>query len=565
MHIGLLLPAIAIGMAVLGATEVRAADCPGWPPAQARQEMQALHDRLDGWNHAYRVDGQSPVDDAVYDQALQRYAHWRRCFPAQAPAELAHLADAAGRVRTPVAQTGLAKLPDAAALAAWMHARDEGDLWVQPKADGVAVTLLYLDGQLQQATSRGDGLRGSDWTALAQHIDAIPKRLPDAPARVVLQGELYWRLPGHVQASDGGGNARSAVAGALARDTLDAMSAARIGLFVWDWPSGPADMPARLAGMQAMGLTDAVAYTHPAKTIEEVRHWREQWYRHAMPFATDGTVVRQGRRPPASTWQAAPPAWAVAWKYPAASALAEVRAVNFTVGRSGRITPVLELVPVQLDDHRVRRVSVGSVARWRQLDIRPGDQVEVVLAGLTIPRLQSVVWRTQQRAVVTPPDPQEHAALSCWQATPGCEQQFRARLLRLGGKQGLQLDGLGAGTWQALIDAGLIHALLDWMDLTPTQLGTVPGFGPTRASALARTFADARQRPFARWLHGLGMPASGSAGLPDWATLSQRDAVEWQSVDGIGPSRADRLVEFFAHPGVQSQAVRLHQAGVQGF
>lgn len=565
MRLGSLLPVAAIGIAILATSGVHAADCPAWSPVQARQEMSALHDRLDGWNHAYRVDGQSPVDDAVYDQALQRLAHWRLCFPAQAPAELAHLADATGRVRAPVAQTGLAKLPDAAALAAWMHARGEHDLWVQPKADGVAVTLLYLDGQLHQATSRGDGLHGSDWTAQAQRIDAIPKHLAHAPARVVLQGELYWRLPGHVQASAGGANARSAVAGALARDTLDPKAAAQIGLFVWDWPSGPADMPARLTGMSAMGLTDSVTYTHPVETIEEVRRWREQWYRHDMPFAADGTVVRQGHRPPATTWQAVPPAWAVAWKYPAASALSEVRAVNFTVGRSGRITPVLELVPVQLDDHRVQRVSVGSMARWRQLDIRPGDQVEVVLAGLTIPRLQSVVWRTQQRAAVTPPNPQAHDPLSCWQAEPGCEQQFRARLLRLGGKQGLQLDGLGAGTWQALIDAGLVHDLLDWMDLTPAQLVTVPGFGPTRASALAQTFADARKRPFVRWLRALGMPTSAGAALPDWVTLSNRDTSDWQSLEGIGPGRADRLAEFFAHPDVRMQAARLHQAGVQGF
>jgi DNA ligase (NAD+) len=563
MRLGWLLPFAAV--AVFAIRTGRAADCPDWSPTQARQELNALHDRLDGWNHAYRVDGQSPVDDAVYDQALQRFAHWRRCFPAQAPAELAHLADASGRARAPVAQTGLAKLPNGKALAEWMRARDNLDLWVQPKADGVAVTLLYLDGQLEQATSRGDGLHGSDWTAMARRIDAIPKRLLHAPARVVLQGELYWRLPGHVQAHDGGVNARSAVAGALARDTLDAPTAAQIGLFVWDWPSGPDDMPARLAGMSAMGLGDSVAYVHPVKTIDEVRQWREHWYHHAMPFAADGTVVRQGHRPSATTWQAVPPSWAIAWKYPAASALAEVRAVNFTVGRSGRITPVLELVPVQLDDHRVQRVSVGSVARWRQLDIRPGDQVEVVLAGLTIPRLQSVVWRTQQRVAVTPPDPGKHDSLSCWRAMPGCQEQFRARLLRLGGKQGLQLDGLGASTWQLLIDAGLIHGLLDWMNLTPAQLAAVPGFGQVRANALAQTFASARQRSFARWLHALGIPASGSAELSDWVSLSARNSDDWQAIDGIGPGRADRLVEFFTHPELREQIVLLHAAGVQGF
>jgi len=540
------------------------AACPPWTGAQARQELAVLHDRLDGWNHAYRVSGQSPVDDAVYDQALQRFSRWRACFPQQAPAPLAHLADAGGTVTAPVAQTGLAKLPDATAVAAWMQSRG-GDLWVQPKADGVAVTLLYRDGELRQATSRGDGLHGSDWTAKARRIDAIPQHLPNAPARVVLQGELYWRLSGHVQARDGGVNARSAVAGAMARDTLDAAAAAHIGLFVWDWPSGPADMPSRLAGLRAMGLAGSADYTRPASTLADVERWRRQWYRQPMPFAADGTVLRQGRRPEASTWRAEPPEWAVAWKYPAAQALAEVRAVTFTVGRSGRITPVLELEPVQLDDHRVQRVSVGSLRRWRQLDIHPGDQVEVALAGLTIPRLQSVVWRAQQRQPVTPPDPAHHDFLSCWRWAPGCEQQFRARLVWLGGKSGLRLDGLGADTWQALIDAGLVHGLLDWMDLTAAQLAAVPGLGGARADALMRTFAAARTRPFKHWLHALGAPASGAAALTDWHASAVRSVDQWQAAGGIGPGRARQLAAFFRHADVRALATRLHALGVAGF
>lgn len=563
MHATKYFPVIALLMLTVGAA--RAADCPAWPPAQARQELLALHDRLDGWNHAYRVSGQSPVDDAVYDQAKRRLAQWADCFPAQAPMPLAHLADAGGSARSPVAQTGLAKLADAAALAAWMAQRGSRDLWVQPKADGVAVTLLYVDGQLRQATSRGDGLHGSDWLAKAQRIDAIPKALPHAPARVVLQGELYWRLPGHVQADDGGANARSTVAGALARDALDADTAAHIGLFVWDWPTGPADMATRLSGLQAMGLADSVTYTHAVASLAEVQHWRDQWYRQAMPFAADGTVVRQGHRPAASSWRAVPPDWAVAWKYPAASALAQVRAVEFTVGRSGRITPVLELEPVQLDDHRVQRVSVGSLTRWRKLDIRPGDQVEVVLAGLTIPRLQSVAWRTQQRAAVNPPEQRHHGPLSCWQVGAGCEQQFRARLVWLGGRQGLQMDGLGESAWQALIDAGLVHDLLDWMRLTPAQLAAVPGISPAHAADLARSFAEARARPFRRWLRGLGLPDDVARGLSNWPTMSARTADDWRAQGGIGAGRANQLVAFFGCAEVRAQAARLHAEGVPGF
>ncbi|MGP1665777.1 MAG: NAD-dependent DNA ligase LigB, partial [Rhodanobacter sp.] len=217
-------------------SSVARADCPAWSASRASQEMAALHQRLDGWNRAYRAGKPSPVDDAVYDQAREHLMAWRQCFPAQARPLPAPLADAGGSMRAPVAQTGLSKLADATALAAWMQVRGNHDLWVQPKADGVAVTLLYVDGHLRQVSSRGDGLYGSDWMPAAQHIAAIPQQLPNAPARVVLQGELYWRVPGHVQASAGGVGARAQVAGAMARAELDAGTATRIGLFVWDWP-----------------------------------------------------------------------------------------------------------------------------------------------------------------------------------------------------------------------------------------------------------------------------------------------------------------------------------------
>ena len=489
------------------------AACPAWDAPRAAQELQALHGQLDRWNHAYRTEGRSPVDDAIYDQALARYEDWRACFPAQAPPPLAHLADATGPVRTPVAQTGLAKLHDAAAVQAWMAARGHADLWVQPKADGVAVTLLYVNGQLRQAVSRGDGLHGSDWTRQVQKIAAVPKRLPHAPARVVLQGELVWWLPGHRQAHDGGVRARADVAGALA---FDAQAAAHIGLFVWDWPSGPEDMQARLAGLQAMGLGASAALTHPVHDLAGVRQWRERWYRQALPFATDGTVLRQGHRPRATDWQPAPPDWAVAWKYPPATALATVRAVDFRRGRRGGVSVVLELDPVVLDDRTVQRVSVGSLAHWRKLDARPGDQVSISLAGLTIPRFDAVVWRTRERAAVVVPDASDRDGLDCWHPQAGCRRQFLARLVWLGGRQGLRIDGIGETTWRALVDAGQLRGLLDWLGLTQAQLAAVPGVGPVRAARLAQAFERARRESFDHWLRALGMPPAGQAGLPDW-------------------------------------------------
>ena len=541
-----------------------AATCPAWNAARSQRELRALHDQLDAWNHAYRTQGSSLVDDAIYDQALARYEIWRACFPGRAPA-LAHLADATGPMRTPVAQTGLAKLHDAATVQAWLTARGGHDLWVQPKADGVAVTLLYVDGTLRQAVSRGDGLHGSDWTRQAGYIDAVPKRLPHAPPRVVLQGELVWRLPGHRQALEGGVRARADVAGALAREPFDAEVGRHIGLFVWDWPSGPADMRARLAGLEAMGLGASAALTQPAGSLADVRRWRERWYRGALPFATDGTVLRQGHRPPATQWKPAPPAWAIAWKYPPAQALATVRAVDFRRGRRGGISVVLQLEPVVLDDRTVQRVSVGSLAHWRALDARPGDQVALSLAGLTIPRFDGVVWRTRERAAVDVPQDASRGGLDCWHPQHGCQRQFLARLLWLGGRQGLRINGMGAVTWQALIDAGRVRGLLDWLTLDRAELAAVPGIGPERAAHLAEAFAATRRLDTARWLEALGMPPAGRSALADWPTLATRDAAAWDEQPGIGPTRAAQLSAFFHDPEAARLAGQLHTAGVAGF
>ncbi len=555
------LPAALVALA-LPIIPLAHATCPDWPAERAARELPALAEQVARWDAAYHRDGQTLVDDALYDQARARLEQWSQCFPAVARAPQP-LAAAAGPLAHPVAHTGLAKLADQAAMAAWVAGQD--DLWVQPKVDGVAVSLVYQDGALVQAISRGDGRHGQDWTASARQIAAIPAQLSSDPGRLLLQGELYWRLDRHVQAASGGVGARGKVAGLLARQTLSRAQGAGIGLFVWDWPDGPQTMQERLAGLRRLGF-DSPAYTQPVQQAADVARWREHWYRQALPFASDGLVIRHGRRPPAARWQAEPPHWAVAWKYPPAQALAEVRRVEFRIGRSGRITPLLHLAPLQLDDRRIARVSAGSLRRWRQLDIRPGDQIALRLAGQSIPRLDGVVWQATERAALAVPDPARHHPLSCWRASePDCAGQFHSRLLWLGGRQGLALAGIGAGTWQALQDAERLDGLVDWLALSEAQLATLPGFGERRAATVWRSLQDARQRPFVSWLRALGLPPSGSARLAqDWATLAARNATDWQRA-GASARQATQLQAFFAHPEVNALRTRLQATGVGGF
>lgn len=546
---------------ILQAPLTRAGQCPDWSPQQAAAETAQLRTTLARWDDHYHRQGVALVPDELYDQSRQRLAHLQQCFGLAATAT--PLASARGPVPHPVPHTGVDKLADQSAVVRWLAGKR--GVWVQPKVDGVAVSLIYRQGRLVQLISRGDGVQGHDWSRHIPRLGAITRQLPQ-PVDLLLQGELYWRLDAHVQARAGSANARGTVAGLLARKVLSNEQGNGIGLFVWDWPQGPAQQAERLAQLAQLGFPEGQDYSVAIDTAEDAARWREHWYRTALPFASDGVILRLGSRPPAERWQARAPYWIAAWKYPFTQALAEVREVRFRIGRTGKVTPVLQLLPVTLDDRRITQVSLGSLARWQGLDIRPGDQVAVSLAGLTIPRLEQVLHRAVERQPVTAPAPGQYHVHSCWRAAVGCEEQFVARLSWLSGKQGLALPRVGPGTWRRLVAAGLVTSMTDWLHLDAERLGQVTGISDITAAQLLGSFQHARSRPFAQWLRGLGVPTPAGVQLAgDWQDLAARAAVEWQALPGIGAKRGQQLVEFFTNLEVQTIANQLGMAGIEGF
>lgn len=537
----------------------QAAECPAWPEERLHLESQALAEQVYRWDAAYHDEGVALIDDALYDQAVERLATWQRCLGSQPDHQpLTRVTSSDGTLNHPAAQRGLNKADDDG-VRRFTSRRD--NLWIQPKVDGVAITLRYADGELIEAVSRGDGERGQDWTARVLQLPAVPNTLPE-PISAILQGELYWRLEEHVQSRSPSSGARGAVAGAMAQNSPEAATLERIGLFVWDWPDGPDEMAARIARLSALGF-DTADYTHALDDRHDAAYWRDSWYNGPLPFATDGVVIKQAERPGVRRWSSSPPESAIAWKYPAQQALAEVRGIEFRVGRTGRVTPLVWLNPVQLEGRRISRVSLGSLDRWQSLDVRPGDQVAVALAGLTIPQLSEVVWHTQERSPLTPPSPQRYHLLSCFELTSGCESQLLARLTYLGEQLGMQ--GIGEGTWQALLEAGVVTQLLDWLVVEPSQLEQAYGIGEATAAALIEQFQVARSQPFAAWLSALGAPPGSEAVRGEWYELASYQREQWQAVPGVGPVRADALVAFFSHPEIQRMAAQLNQAGVAGF
>lgn len=537
--------------------------CPDWSESIAASRIDQLQARISEWDAAYHGAGESKVSDEIYDQYAARLQRLRACFPGSGVTPGNPLASATGPLRHPVPHTGLDKLADEQAVSAWLKGRE--DLWIQPKVDGVAVTLVYRRGRLLQIISRGDGIHGHDWS---RHIPALPAGLRElaSPRDLTLQGELFWRVDGHIQARAGSLNLRSRVAGLMARQHISSEDAAGLDLFIWAWPNGPQDPRQRFALLASFGLPNSERFSQPVKDLDEAARWRQHWYRSPLPFASDGVVLQQRRQPPGARWQAGSSHWSAAWKYPFAQALAEVRAVEFRIGRTGRITPVLQLEPVRLDDRLVRQVSTGSLQRWKELDIQAGDQIVLSLAGLTIPQVDHVAQRGPRLAPAQPPKDGEHHALSCWQPTTGCEEQFLERLQWLAGKRGLNLAGVGPGTWRKLMEAGQLNSLADWITLQPEDLRHIDGIAGRRSEQLHRTFQQGRERPFQQWIRALGVPAPRALDLGEsWAQLTARDALQWQREAGVGPNRAAQLVAFFQHPQVRHLAANLGDEAIQGF
>ena len=549
---------------LLWSSLVQGADCPIKAAEVLAADIQSLSRQINQWDDAYYQQGKSLVSDDIYDQAVATLEHWLRCAGKSQPYRPAQeVVTSHELLAHPYSQRGLEKR-DSVGVQRWILRRD--DLWIQPKVDGVAITLEYLDGRLVKAISRGDGRHGQAWTSRARQLPAVPNQLPK-PITAVFQGELYWRAGSdYIQSRDGHRQLRGKVAGAMAQEAPNVETLARIGLFVWAWPNGPQAMEEQLARLTELGF-DSAAYSHPVTDYSRAEQWRERWFDQPLPFATDGVVLKQAQlSTKLLSPNDAPPAWALAWKYPAQQALATVRGIAFRVGRTGRITPLVHLQPVILEGRRISRVSLGSLAQWQALDIRADDKVAVTLGGLTIPQLAGVVWTSPKRQSLWVPDEQDYHGLSCLtlnEALPGCEDQLLARLVWLG--EALEMEGIGEGTWKKLIKAGVVINLIDWIQLDKEALIAAPGIGAATANRLLAEFGTARKQPFANWLQALGAPPGSNQTQGDWASLAALNAKQWQALPGVGAVRSRALDAFFEHPEIQRMAAALEKAGVEGF
>ncbi|HBA8755178.1 TPA: NAD-dependent DNA ligase LigB [Escherichia coli] len=537
--------------------------CPAWSPARAQEEISRLQQQIKQWDDDYWKEGKSEVEDGVYDQLSARLTQWQRCFGNETRDVM--MPPLNGAVIHPVAHTGVRKMADEIALSLWM--RERSDLWVQPKVDGVAVTLVYRDGKLNKAISRGNGLKGEDRTQKVRLISAVPQTVSGPLANSTLQGEIFLKREGHIQQQMGGINARAKVAGLMMRqDDSDTLNS--LGVFVWAWPDGPQLMTDRLKELATAGFTLTQTYTRAVKNADEVARVRNAWWKAKLPFVTDGVVVRAAKEPESRHWLPGQAEWLVGWKYQPVAQVAEVKAIQFAVGKSGKISVVASLAPVMLDDKKVQRVNIGSVRRWQEWDIAPGDQILVSLAGQGIPRIDDVVWRGAERTKPTPPE-NRFNSLTCYFASDVCQEQFISRLVWLGSKQVLGLDGIGEAGWRALHQTHRFEHIFSWLLLTPEQLQNTPGIAKSKSAQLWHQFNLARKQPFTRWVMAMGIPltrvALNASDERSWSQLLLSTEQFWQQLPGTGSGRARQVIEWKENAQIKKLGSWLAAQQITGF
>ncbi|MFP4145771.1 MAG: NAD-dependent DNA ligase LigA [Phycisphaeraceae bacterium] len=472
-------------------------------------------------------------------------------------------------------------------------------LVLEPKVDGVAVSLRYEQGQLVLAASRGDGRRGDDITSNVRTIHAIPLRLEgdNLPDILEVRGEIYMpdselvRLNA-IRTREGlepFANPRNATAGTLKQ--LDPRVVAQRRLRFFAHGRGVVEPPhfashsAFLDTIQQWGLP-VNPHVRPADTIEDAIRFIEQFEqeRSDLAYLTDGVVVKVDRYDlqNALGHTSKAPRWCIAYKYAAEQAPTRVRQIDWQVGKTGRLTPRATMEPVQLAGTTVRHASLHNADEIDRLGVREGDMVIIEKAGEIIPHVLRVV--EEERPADAKPVEIPTVCPSCEEpvvraegevdircVNPECPAQLRERLIWFAGRNQMDIEGLGEKMVDQLLDAGLIGSFGDIYRLHHRRdaLLTLERMGEKKADNLLKGIEASKSRGLARVLGSLSIRHVGTRGAQllaeyfgDIDALTAASEEEIADVPDVGPVTAQSVHEFLHHEAGRHVIEELKEAGV---
>jgi DNA ligase (NAD+) len=468
---------------------------------------------------------------------------------------------------------------------------------VEPKLDGLAVTLTYENGRFVQGATRGDGLTGEDVTANLRTIKMVPLQLAaDPPARFEVRGEVFINKRDFVRMNEEREkageptfvNPRNCAAGSLRQ--LDPRITAQRPLSIFFYETG--DTPGlefrthaeKLELLRQLGLRTNPE-NEPVESLDAVKdkYRRLLVKRHDLPYEIDGAVIKvdsedQRRRLGAVSRT---PRWAVAWKFPAEEEATTVEDIFVSVGRTGALTPVAALKPVHVGGVTVSRATLHNEDELRRKDVRVGDRVFLRRAGDVIPEIVRVIlesrppesrpWEMPKQcpACGTPVVREEGEAITrC--PNPICPAKTVSRLRHFASRLAMDIEGLGVETSIQLTETGLVKTPADLYRLTYEQLVDLDRFADLSARNLLAAIEASKSRPLRHVIYALGIRMVGEATALALArrfgsleALLDASIEDLMSVRDVGPEVARQIHEFLARPEEREMIRQLLGAGVR--
>ncbi len=476
------------------------------------------------------------------------------------------------------------------------------------KFDGTAICLIYRNGRLQRALTRGDGTVGDDVTRNVRNISNIPLELtvPEGfiptllqplpwPDEFEIRGEIYmpWaaferlneeRLKDEEQPF---ANPRNAASGSL--KLIDSRMVAGRGLECTlyhmlgeDLPFQTHDQALKAAARWGLPVSDKRKI---CKSIEEIEEFINRWdtERKTLPFATDGIVIKVNELPYQEElgFTAKFPRWAVAYKFKAEQALTKLLSIDYQVGRTGAVTPVANLEPVQLSGTVVKRASLHNADQMELLDIHIGDYVYVEKGGEIIPKITGVEESRREKDVIRPHFPEicpdcgtrlikdEEEAKSFCPNQSGCPTQIKGRLVHFLSRKAMNVIA-GEATIEQLYNKALVWNVADFYELEKEHLLTLEGWKEKSAERFLKSISESKKVPFERVLYALGIRYVGETTAKSVArhfgdidSIAAADLETLLNVDDVGKVIAESIYEFFRDEANVETVEKLKAAGLR--
>lgn len=579
--------------------------------AQALTEAEHLRAEIRHHEFLYYVLDAPEVTDAEYDRMLVRLRELEAAYPEDVPAD-SPTRRVGGKVNpqftavkhlTPLLSLGNA-FSEEELIAFDQRVRSglaegsEVEYVLEPKIDGLACSLIYENGRLVRAATRGDGIVGENVTANVRTIRAIPLVLNtskgEAPPELLdVRGEVY--MPRHAfmqlneQRLEAGesefANPRNAAAGSLRQLDPNVTAGRSLSFFAYAVGEGARDKHADSMAMLAdYGFKVSENYCVVKSVDEAIKYIKDfDAKRKDLAYDTDGVVLKVNAVYQQNILGATgkDPRWAIAFKFPPEQAETQLEDIVIQVGRTGVLTPTAVLTPVRLSGSTVSRATLHNEDFIKSKDIRIGDTVVINKAGEIIPEVLHVVVAKRPEGTEPYAMPTEcpecgwdverkdgEAALRC--TNPHCPALGREGLIHFASKGAMDIDGCGPAVINQLLDAELVRDVSDLYLLTKEQLVVLERMGEKSAENLIKAIAASKEQSFDRLLFGLGIRHVGAKvarllaiNFGTVEKLLAADAEQIAAIDDIGPKIAESVVTWFASPPNRDLLQRLKELGLK--